>query len=82
MQEHLLKHFNSMGHNGFLNKVAITLIDNTDSKNPKKREHYWRRNLKTHSPFGLKAEDGVWPSPYSLICDIRVTFLRYSLDFG
>ena len=27
MQEHLFKHFNSMGHNGFLNNVSITLID-------------------------------------------------------
>ena len=30
MQEHLFKHFNSMGHNGFLNNVSITLIDKTD----------------------------------------------------
>ena len=27
MQEHLFKHFNSMGHNCFLNNVSITLID-------------------------------------------------------
>ena len=40
MQEHLFKHFNSMGHNGFLNNVSITLIDKTDGKNPKKREDY------------------------------------------
>ena len=36
MQEHLFKHFNSMGHNGFVN-VSITLIDKTDDKNPKKK---------------------------------------------
>ena len=52
MQEHLFKHFNSMGHNGFLNNVSIKLIDKTNSKNPKKRD-YWSRTLKTYSPFGL-----------------------------
>ena len=48
MQEHLFKHFSSMGHNGFLNNLSITLIDKTDGKNPKKREDYWRRTLKTY----------------------------------
>ena len=42
MQEHLFKYFKSMGHNGFLNNVSITLIDKTDGNNPKKRD-YWRR---------------------------------------
>ena len=82
MQEHLFKHFNSKGHNGFLNNVSITLIDKTDSKNPKRREDYWRRTMKTYSPFGLNVDYSVRPSPYSLICDIWVTFLRYSLNFA
>ena len=30
MQEHLFKHFNSMGHNGFLNKFSITFLNTTD----------------------------------------------------
>ena len=38
MQEHLFKHFNNMGHNGFLNNISITLIDNTDGKSPKMRK--------------------------------------------
>ena len=59
MQEHLFKHFNSMGHNGFLNNVSITLIDKTDGKNPKKRDDCWRRTLKTYSTFGLNVEDSV-----------------------
>ena len=59
MQEHLFKHVNSMGHNGFLNNVSITLTDKTDGKNPIKREDYWRRTLKTYSPFGLNVEDSV-----------------------
>ena len=37
MQEHLFKHFNSMGHKGSLNNISITLIYKTDDKNPKKR---------------------------------------------
>ena len=59
MQEHLFKHCNSMGHNGFLNNVSITLIDKNDGKNPKQREDYWRRTLKTYSPFGFNVEDRV-----------------------
>ena len=82
MHEHFLKHFNSMGHIGFLNNVPITLIDKTDGKNPKKRDDYWRRTLKTYSPFGLNVEDSVLPTPYNFICDTWVTFLRYSLGFG
>ena len=59
MQEYLFEHFNSMGQNGFLNNVSITLIDKTDCKNPKKREDYWRRTLKTYLPCGLNVEDSV-----------------------
>ena len=59
MQEHLFKHFNRMGHNGFFNNVSITLSDKTDGKNPKKREDYWRRTLKTYLPFGINVEDSV-----------------------
>ena len=59
MREHCFKHFNSMGHNGFLNNVSITLIDKTDGKNPKKREDYWRRTLKIYPLFGLNVEDSV-----------------------
>ena len=59
MQEHLFKHFNSMGHNGFFKNVSRTLIDKTDGKNPKKREDYCRRTLKTYWPFGLNVEDSV-----------------------
>ena len=41
LQEHLLEHFNSERHNGFLHDVSVTLVDKTDAKNPIKREHYW-----------------------------------------
>ena len=59
MQQHLFRHFSSMGHSGFLNDISITLIGNTDGKNPKKREDYWRRTLKTYLPFGLSVENSV-----------------------
>ena len=59
LQEHLFKHFNSTGHNGFLNNVSVTLIDETDGKNPRKREDYWRRTLKTYSHIGLNVEYSV-----------------------
>ena len=48
-----------MGDSGFLNDISITLIGNTDGKNPKKREDYWRRTLKTYLPFGLSVENSV-----------------------
>ena len=47
MQEHLLEHFKSEGHSGFLRNVSIILVDKTDGKDPKKRENYWIRTLKT-----------------------------------
>ena len=57
MQEHLHEHFYSDGHNGFLENVAITLIDKTDGRDPKNRENYWMRTLKTLAPDGLNIED-------------------------
>ena len=62
MQEHLYEHFYSDGHNGFFEDVEITLINKTDGRNPKSRESYWMRTLKTLTPTGLKIEDCVWPN--------------------
>ena len=59
MQEHLFEHFKSKAHSGFLGNVSITLIDKTDGKDPKRREHYCMRSLKTYAPFGLNIEDNV-----------------------
>ena len=59
MQENLLEHFKSEGLIGFLRNVSITLIDKTDGKDPKRRENYWMRALKTYAPFGLNIEDYV-----------------------
>lgn len=51
MQEHLFRHFNYEDHRSFIENVFITLIDKTDGKDPKKRDNYWKRMLKTYAPF-------------------------------
>ena len=58
-REHLFRYFHSGEHRGFLENVKITLIDKTDGQNPKKREDYWRRTLKTYVPLGLNVEGRV-----------------------
>ena len=59
MQEHVYRHFSSPGHMGFLNDVSVTLIGKTDSSEPKKREDYCIKTLKTMAPYGLNIEDSV-----------------------
>ena len=59
MLEHLFEHFKSEGRSGFLGNVSITLIGKTDGKDPKRRENYWMRTLKTYAPFGPNIEDCV-----------------------
>ena len=74
MQEHLFKHFSSMGHNGFLNNISITLIDKTDGKSPKKRkitrEELWKPTrswdlmLKTVSDQPHRAKNMAYGLPF------------------
>ena len=59
MQEYLYSHFESEGHNGFLEDVSITLIDKTDGSDPTKRETFWMHTLKTLAPYGLNVENGI-----------------------
>ena len=59
MQQHLHEHFYSEGHNGLLRNVSISLIDKTDGFQPKTRENYWMRTLKTLAPLGLNVEGAV-----------------------
>ena len=51
--------FDSKGHEGFLKDVLITLTDKTDASDPKRRENYWMRTLKTLAPVGFNVEDSV-----------------------
>ena len=55
-QEHLYEHFYSDGHNGYLEDLAITLINKTDGRDPKNRENYWMRTLKMLAPDILDIE--------------------------
>ena len=57
MKYHQYDHFYSDGHNGFLQDVAITLLDTIDGENPKNMKNYWMRTLKTLAPGGLNIED-------------------------
>ena len=57
MQERLYKHCQTEGHKGFLNEASVTFIEKTDGKDPKNRERYWMRTLKTMEPYGLNIAD-------------------------
>ena len=59
MQEHLFRHFEENGHQGFLQDISITLIDKTDGSNPRKRENFWIDTLNTLHPNGINFEDSV-----------------------
>ena len=56
----------STRHNDFLKIISKTPVDQTEGKEPKKREDYYRRTLKAYSPFGLNVEDSVLPAPFNL----------------
>ena len=55
-QQFLLNHFLQHGHNGFLEDVEVTLIEQTQASDPTKREYYWMRTLKSLYPDGLNLE--------------------------
>ena len=60
MQEHFYKYFQEEEcHKGFMNEASVTFIDKTDGKDPKKRERYWIRTLKTMESYGLNFADSV-----------------------
>ena len=49
----VFEHLSSNYHNGFLEDCSITLIDKTDGVDPARRGEYWRRGLKTVTPYGF-----------------------------
>ena len=57
MQPLVFDHFSSNDPNGFLEDCSITLIDKTDGSDPTGKEEYWRRVLKTGTPYGLNTID-------------------------
>ena len=59
MQEHLYRHFSSPGDMVFLDDILVTLIDKMDRSDPKKREDYWMKPLKTMAPYSLNIDNSV-----------------------
>ena len=59
MQEYLYSHFESEGHNGFLENVSTTLIYKTDGSDPTIRETFWMHTLKKLTPYGHNVENGI-----------------------
>ena len=57
--QHLLNHFYTSVHWGFLENVSLTVTDKTDPSDPLKGEDQWRSTLKTMAPFGLHIEKSV-----------------------
>ena len=57
MQPLVLEHFSSNDHNDLLEDCSITFIDKTDGSDPTRREEYWKRVLKTVTPYGLNTID-------------------------
>ena len=49
--------FSPNDHQSFLEDFSITFIDKTDGSDPNRREEYWRRVLKTVTPYGLSKID-------------------------
>ena len=60
MQEHLYRHFSSLGHIGFLNDESVTSTGKTDGSDPKKREEYWMKTSKIMVLYGLNIADSVY----------------------
>ena len=56
IQQQLYEHFASEGYCNFIEDATITFIDNSDSKGPNQREHYWKHTLKTMAPAGFKCQ--------------------------
>ena len=57
MQKYLHDHFISQDHDGLLNNVEVTFIDETDPSDPERGEEFWRTKLCTLAPLGLNIEE-------------------------
>ena len=73
MQPLVFEHISSNDYNGFLEDCSIKLIDKPDRPDPPRREDYWRRILKTITPYGLNAI-------YLLFYFIKLHRLIHTLD--
>ena len=57
MQSLVFEHFSSNDHRDFLEDCSTTLTDKTDGSNHTRRKEYWRRVLKSVTPYGLNTKD-------------------------
>ena len=57
MEPFIFEDFSSNDHNGLLEDCNITFTDKTDGADPTRIEEYWRRVLKTATPYGLNKID-------------------------
>ena len=73
IHQRLFKYFFSEGHYGFLNEVDITVIHETDSKDPDWRQHYWRHTLKS---YGVRKPEDDW------ICFCKFFKLLFPIFYG
>ena len=53
MQPLVFEHFSLNDNHVFLEDCSIILIDKTGGSDPTRREEYWRRVLKTVTPYGF-----------------------------
>ena len=72
IQPLIFEQFSSNDHTRFLKDPSITLIDKTDRSDPTEREKYWRRVLKTFTPYALNAIDWLFYLGKSL-CQIHAS---------
>ena len=56
MQEKLIEHFFTNGHNGSHKDLKVQIIDFCDPNDPERREDFWIYNLETLSPKGLNTK--------------------------
>ena len=57
MEPFIFEDFSSNDHSGSLEDCNITFTDKTDGADPTRIEEYWRRVLKTATPYGLNKID-------------------------
>ena len=87
MQEHLFRHFSSLGRNGFLSDVSITLIDKTDPSEGISKDSQRREELsKPWHLLGLILKTVVWSVIMvindSAIINIYLAVLDCFKDYG
>ena len=58
MQRHLYKHFQLLGHTGFLQDTYVTFIEKINPRVSMNPEDYWIHTLKIKAPMGLNVKGG------------------------